>query len=58
MAKDDKQKEIEALEEQAKKAESKGLFDTSHHEMLRRLKGEKPKQPKAQEQPKGELNNG
>lgn len=33
------EKQIEALEAQVKQAESKGNFDTAHHEMLRRLKG-------------------
>lgn len=39
---DEKQKEIKRLEEQVMKAESKGLTDTCHHEMLKRAKGEKP----------------
>ena len=34
------QKEIETLKEQAKKAESKGNFNTAHHQMLKRLLGE------------------
>lgn len=47
--KSEKEKLIEALQEQAKKAESKGQFNTAHHQMLNQiLKGEK----------KGELSNG
>jgi hypothetical protein len=47
--KSEKEKLIEALREQVKKAESKNLFDTAHHQMLEQLlKGEK----------KGEITNG
>ncbi len=47
--KTEKEKLIEALQAQIKKAESKGQFNTAHHQMLEQImKGEK----------KGELNNG
>lgn len=46
--KTEKEKRIEALREQVTKAESKGLFDTAHHDMLKRELGEK----------KQEINNG
>lgn len=46
--KTEKEKRIEALREQVAKAESKGLFDTVHHLMLKRELGEQPK-PKEQE---------
>lgn len=42
--KTEQEKEIERLEQQIKRAEEKGNFDTCHHEMLRRLKGEQPKE--------------
>ena len=38
----EREKQIDALREQVAKAESKGLFDTAHHQMLEQmLKGEK-----------------
>lgn len=39
--KTEKEKRIEALREQVAKAESKGQFNTVHHEMLKRELGEK-----------------
>lgn len=44
---------IERLQEQVAKAESKGLYDTSHHQTLARLLGEK-----IEKTDKGELTNG
>ena len=41
--KTEKEKLIEALKEQIAKAESKGLFDTAHHDMLRQMT-EKPQE--------------
>lgn len=48
----EKEKQIEAVREQVRKAEVKGQFNTAHHQVLETLlQGEK----KAE---KGELNNG
>lgn len=42
--KTEKEKEIEQLEAQVARAESRGQTDTAHHTMLKRLKGEQEKQ--------------
>lgn len=41
--KTEQEKLIEALRQQVAKAESKGLFDTAHHDMLKKMT-EKPKE--------------
>lgn len=47
--KTEKEKRIEALREQVAKAESRGQFDTAHHDMLKR---------ELSEEKSGELTNG
>ncbi len=37
--KTEKERLIESLKEQIKKAESKGLYDTAHHAMLKQIEG-------------------
>ena len=48
--------EIEELEKAVKRAESRGQFDTAHHDLLKKVKGEikKPEVKKEQEK----INNG
>ena len=49
--KTEREKLIEQLEAQVKKAEERGHFDTAHHQMLAQTK-------QADKTQKGELNNG
>lgn len=50
--KNEQDKLIEALKQQVEKAESKGLFDTAHHDMLKQLLS------KNTTSTKGEIKNG